>query len=112
MITKFVITKNDKAEGRQPQYFMRGKEKEDGKNITLASIWLQDGPTGKFFSGTMKTEFKKEDGTVYDGYVIITEKEYKELESFRRQSDPELIAMHAKVNAPKVEEEDESSIPF
>ncbi len=113
MIKQFTISKNKKAEGKQPQYFMKTKL-DDGNTVQIASIWLRDSEQGKFFSGTMKNEYKKDDGTVYDGYVIISEKEYKELESLRRQSDPELVAMHAKVNTPKNDDEDinPDDIPF
>lgn len=116
MIKQFTISKNEKAEGKQPQYLMKSKL-EDGKTINIASLWLREAPGAigsKFFSGLMRNEFKKDDGTVYDGYVIISEKEYNELLSLKRQSDPELIAMHAKVNAPKNDDEDVNpdDIPF
>jgi len=82
MIKSFAIFKNDNAEGNQPQYRMVGKPADapqDQKSNTLASIWLKEKNGQKFYSGKMKDEFVKDDGTKYDGYVIITLVEYRKL---------------------------------
>jgi hypothetical protein len=82
MINSFAIFKNDNAEGNQPQYIMVGKPAdapEGQKSNTLASLWLKEKNGQKFYSGKMKDEFVKNDGTKYDGYVIISLAEYNKL---------------------------------
>lgn len=88
-ITNFVIFKNDNATGNQPQYQMKTKT-EDGKTLILASLWLKENEKGKYYSGQMKDEYTKDDGTKYDGYVIITKAEYERL-SMGQEGNSETI---------------------
>lgn len=81
-ITSFAIFKNDKATGSQPQYRMVGKPEDAGteeKSADLAGLWVKEHNGSKYYSGKMKGEFTKDDGTVLDGYVIIKESEYNTL---------------------------------
>lgn len=80
VIRSFAIFKNTKATGNQPGYEMVGKD-EQGNKIKLASIWLKDHQGTKYYSGQMKDEFVKDDGTKYDGYVIISQAEYDRLKN-------------------------------
>lgn len=82
MIHSFAIFKNDKATGNQPQYRMVGKPDNAGKDVKsvdLAGLWLKEYNGNKYYSGKLNSEFKKEDGSVKPGYVIITEEEYNQL---------------------------------
>lgn len=83
IIKNFAIFKNEKATGMQPQYLMYGRPEnspEGTKNSIIGSLWLKQTSEGKnFYSGAMKEEFTKDDGTKYDGFMIISEAEYKRL---------------------------------
>lgn len=87
MIKQFVIFKNDKATGNQPQYDMLGKD-EQGNKFRLASIWLKDHNGKKYYSGQMKDEYTNSEGKTYDGFVIISQAEYKKLTT-KPQGNPE-----------------------
>ena len=84
-ITNFAIFKNKNATGNQPQYSMVGKPNgEEGKGKTIASLWVKKTQNGvPYYSGQMKETFTKDDGTKYDGYVIVKEEEYAELKALQ-----------------------------
>lgn len=89
-ITQFAIFKNDNATGNQPQYRMVAKD-EQGKSLTLASLWLKEHNGQKYYSGQMKEEFTKDDGTKYEGYVIIPMSEYKRLATGQSEGNNDMI---------------------
>lgn len=49
---------------------------ENKKNV--GKMWTKEGQFGKFLSGVLDTERQTEHG-FYDGFVILTEKDYKTL---------------------------------
>lgn len=83
IIKDFAIFKNDKSIGSQPSHYMIGKDinaKKEDKSNTLASIWLNKSAKGlEYFSGVMKDEFTSKEGTYYDGFVILSKREYDRL---------------------------------
>lgn len=83
-ITSFAIFKNNEAEGNKPQYRMVGKPEDankEEKSVELAGLWVKEHNGNKYYSGKMKSEFTKDDGTKLNGYVIITEEEYASLKA-------------------------------
>ena len=84
MIKNFAIFKNLKAVHPQPGYNMVGKD-EAGNKLNLAAVWVKDYKDTKYYSGQMKEEFIKEDGTKIEGYVIITQTEYDELKGVKKE---------------------------
>lgn len=60
-------------------------EKYENKAIA-GSLWLKKGPTGNFLSGEMKKARTADDGKTYDGYVIITEREWNEYQSLKNNT--------------------------
>ena len=84
-IKRFVIFKNFDAVDPQPGYRMVAKD-EAGKELKLGSVWIKEhtgkeGKVTKYYSGQMKDEFVKEDGSKFEGYVIITQTEYDALKA-------------------------------
>ena len=69
-IKNFAIFKNDKATGNQPGYRMVGKD-DKGNKYQLGVLWLKESNGQKYYSGVMKDEFTKDDGTKYDGFTIV-----------------------------------------
>lgn len=53
-------------------------EKHQNKK-TVGKLWTKTSEYGKYLSGQMQDEFTNNEGRVFDGYVIITKAEYKEL---------------------------------
>ena len=76
--TQIAVFKNKDATGKQPAYRLVSKDEND-KSITIGSLWVKDYKGIEFQSGEMKKEFTKEDGTKYEGYVILSQTEYKDL---------------------------------
>ena len=58
-------------------------EKYENKTV-VASFWTKEGQYGKFLSGSMKKSRTSDDGKEYDGYVIITEREWDEYQSLKK----------------------------
>lgn len=83
-IRTFAIFKNDNATGNQPQYRMVGKDEnapKEEKSADLAGLWIKEYQGKKFYSGKLNQEFKKDDGSVKPGYIIISEDEYNRLKN-------------------------------
>jgi len=81
MIKNFTITKQDN-QGKDNLPNRKISTKIGDNFIQIGSGWVKNDKNGNpFISGQLKNEFVKDDGMVYDGYVIITEREYKHLKN-------------------------------
>lgn len=61
---------------------MVGKDEnapKEEKSVELAGCWLKEYNGKKYYSGKLNNEYKKDDGSVKQGYVIISEDEYNRL---------------------------------
>lgn len=73
-IKNFSIFKNEKKQDNHPDYKLSAKIGDDYREIGAG--FIKDGNGNKYISVVLKKEFTKEDGTVLDGFVIITDKQF------------------------------------
>ena len=74
MLRKISIQKIDNATGKMPTHRLVASDDNYENKTIVGAFWTKENEHGKFLSGELQKESEK-----YDGYVIITEKEYREL---------------------------------
>jgi len=62
--------------------------------VIVGKLWLKKGERGNFLSGELSKPFTKDDGTVLDGYVLLTQREYNALKG----GTPDVSMGEAKVD--------------
>lgn len=77
---------------KKPTHNLIGANKNDkGEYVdktTIGSFWTRESQYGKFLSGEMK-KARSHEGKDYDGYVIITEKEWDEYQALKASNTTE-----------------------
>lgn len=82
MLTKITLKKliDSPVPGdKMPSHAIIGADDKYENKTTVGKLWLKKNDNGAYLSGELQKEFTKDDGTVLDGYVLITQKEYREL---------------------------------
>ena len=81
MIQNFTITVMDNN-GNENLPTRKISTKIGDNFVQVGSGWVKkDKNNNPFISCKLKDEYRKEDGTVYDGFVMITKKEYDKLKN-------------------------------
>lgn len=81
-LTKLSIQKiqdSGEVNGKMPSHRLVASDENYGNKTVIGSLWTKDGQYGKFLSGELQKERTGQDGKVFDGYIILSTKEYKEL---------------------------------
>lgn len=79
MIQNFTITVMDNN-GNENLPTRKISTKIGDNFVQVGSGWVKKDKNGNpFISCKLKDEYKKEDGTVYDGFVMLSVKEYRKL---------------------------------
>ncbi len=81
-ITVSKVQDSGEVNSKRPTHnLVASDEKFENKTI-VGSFWTKESTYGKFLSGDMKKS-RSFEGKDYDGYVIITEKEWDEYQSLK-----------------------------
>lgn len=89
IIKSFFVFKNDKATGKAPSHKIMAKIGEEF--VEAGAGWTKEGRNGKFISAQLSKEWKSDDGTKSrEGYVMVAEKELKDLYSRAGEEYPEI----------------------
>lgn len=84
MLKNFTIFKRKEVKmATHPTHDLVASDEKYENKVKVGSIWTRtakgdDGTDYKFLSGSLSNE-RNHEGTFYEGYVLITEKEYREL---------------------------------
>ena len=83
-LKNITLFKREAKTPNQPAYDIVASDEEYKNKTTVGAMWLkvaqdQEGKDYKFLSGTLSKQRTGTDGKEYDGYVLITEKEYNAL---------------------------------
>lgn len=82
-LTKITISKRkDGSDPKRPTHDIVAADDNYNNKTVIGSLWTrvtQDG--NKFLSGQLQSARKTVDGKEFDGYVILTQREYDELKS-------------------------------
>lgn len=85
MYTKITLNKLTDAPvpgDKKPSHNLVASDNNFQNKAIVGSLWLKQGQNGNFLSGEMKKN-KTYEGKEYDGYVIITEKEWNEYQTLK-----------------------------
>lgn len=83
MLTKITLAKlvdTPIAGDKKPSHAIVASDSNYQNKTTIGKLWLKSGERGNFLSGQLDVE-REHEGKVYDGYVIITQKEYNKLKN-------------------------------
>lgn len=89
MFKNFTIYKRKEVKtGTQPTHDLVAMDEKYENKTTVGALWTrvakdENGNDYKFLSGTLSKE-RTHDGKTYDGYVIITDKEYREYQELKK----------------------------
>ena len=84
-ITVSKVQDSGEVNSKRPTHnLVASDEKFENKTI-VGSFWTKESTYGKFLSGDMKKS-RSFEGKDYDGYVIITEKEWDEYQSLKNSA--------------------------
>lgn len=81
MLTKISLKKlTDTPEvgGKQPSHAIIASDEKYENKVQVGKLWLKAGQYGNFLSGQLDIE-RDFEGKHYDGYVLLTLKEYNNL---------------------------------
>ncbi len=67
---------------KKPSHNLVASDEKYENKTSVGSFWFKSGANGNFLSGEMK-KARSFEGKEYDGYVIITEKEWDEYQSLK-----------------------------
>lgn len=67
---------------KKPSHNLVASDENYGNKTSVGSFWFKSGTNGNFLSGELKKP-RVHEGKEYDGYVIITEKEWNEYQSLK-----------------------------
>lgn len=67
---------------KKPSHNLVASDENYQNKTSVGSFWFKSGTNGNFLSGEMKKP-RVHEGKEYDGYVIITEKEWNEYQSLK-----------------------------
>ena len=85
-ITVSKVQDSGEVNSKRPTHnLVASDEKFENKTI-VGSFWTKESTYGKFLSGDMKKS-RSFEGKDYDGYVIITEKEWDEYQTLKNGND-------------------------
>lgn len=79
MLTKITLNKltDTPVPGdRTPSHSIVAADENYQNKVTVGKLWLKKGERGNYLSGELSKPYTKEDGTILDGYVLISQKEY------------------------------------
>lgn len=85
-LTKITLNKvvdTPVAGDKKPCHIIVASDDGYQNKTTVGSLWLKSGQMGNFLSGELKRN-RVIDGKDYDGYVIITEKEWDEYQNLKK----------------------------
>jgi len=84
MLTKISLKKltdTPEVDGKIPSHAIIACDDKYENKTQVGKLWLKSGQYGNFLSGQLDKERTTDAGVTYQGYVLITEKEYNELKS-------------------------------
>lgn len=76
------VQDSGEVNSKKPTHNLVAADDKFENKTVVASFWTKEGQYGKFLSGSMKKS-RSYEGKDYDGYVIITEKEWNEYQSLK-----------------------------
>lgn len=83
--TKITVSKvqdSGEVNSKRPTHNLVASDDKFENKTIVGSFWTKESTYGKFLSGDMKKP-RTHDGKYYDGYVIITEKEWDEYQALK-----------------------------
>ena len=82
MYTKITLKKlrdDAKAGDKLPSHALIAATDDYKEKVTAGKLWMKTGDYGTYLAGQMSSEYTNEAGATFDGYVILSTKEYKSL---------------------------------
>lgn len=70
---------NPKPGDKMPSHALIAATDDYKEKATVGKLWMKTGDFGVFLSGETTKEYTNEAGATFDGYVILSTKEYKQL---------------------------------
>lgn len=77
-ITLNKIVDTPQAGDKNPSHRLVASDEKYQNKTTVGAMWLKTGQNGNFLSGSFSKTSTGTDGKEYQGYVLVTEKEYAE----------------------------------
>lgn len=108
-LTKITLNKlvdTPVAGDKKPSHNLVASDERYENKTSVGSFWLKQGQNGNFLSGELKKS-RTYEGKEYDGYVIITEKEWNEYQDLKKR-----VAKPVQVGGYTGEVKDISEIDF
>ncbi len=86
-ITVSKVQDSGEVNSKRPTHNLVASDDKFENKTIVGSFWTKESTYGKFLSGDMKKS-RSFEGKEYDGYVIITEKEWNEYQSLKGGNTP------------------------
>lgn len=86
-ITVSKVQDQGEANSKRPTHNLVASDDKFENKTIVGSFWTKESTYGKFLSGDMKKS-RSFEGKDYDGYVIITEKEWNEYQTLKGTGSP------------------------
>lgn len=90
-LTKITLNKlvdTPVAGDKKPSHNLVASDDKFENKTSVGSFWFKQGANGNFLSGELKKS-RTHEGKEYDGYVIITEKEWDEYQTLKASNTVE-----------------------
>lgn len=81
------VQDSGEVNSKRPTHNLTAADDKFENKTIVGSFWTKEGAYGKFLSGEMKKS-RSFEGKEYDGYVIITEKEWNEYQTLKNENQP------------------------
>lgn len=85
-ITLNKIVDTPVAGDKNPSHRLVASDEKYENKTTIGSMWLKSGQNGNFLSGSLSKTRTGTDGKEYQGYVLITEKEWNEYQELKNKT--------------------------
>lgn len=86
-ITVSKVQDSGEVNSKRPTHNLVASDDKFENKTIVGSFWTKESQYGKFLSGDMKKS-RTHEGKDYDGYVIITEKEWDEYQTLKASNTP------------------------
>lgn len=84
-LTKISVSKlqdSGEVDSKKPSHALNVSDEKYENKVVAGKFWTKTGNYGKFLSGEL-SKSRTHEGKDYDGYVIITEKEWNEYQTLK-----------------------------